>query len=657
MKFINELKRRNVIKATIAYITIAWALLQLISVVLPNFGAPEWVLKTLTFMLIAGLPVWIIFSWVYELTPEGVKKTKKIALEESVTEQTNKRLNIIIIITLLVLAAITYFKIPDTTQVSNIEEISNRDNEKSIAVLPFKNDSSNKDNVYFCDGIMEGVRENLSKIPGLSVVSRTSVEQYRENPPSITEIADQLKVNYILEGSVLRIGNRSIISARLIYAPEDHNVWSDQYDKEMEDVFSVLAEVTTSIAEKLKATISPEVLKNIEHEPTADLTAYDYYLQGKEYFNSYAISGYKEDFNNADRLFQIALERDSTFALAYVGRARILKDRHQFEFYNNEYLVDSILQLCNKAIALDPAAADAYWIRGGFYDDFLFDIPKAEVDLKKALEINPNHVGAIRQMSWLTRLHHLDLITSLKLLKKLEKLDRSVKELQLTYRMYALSYRQIDEHERELYYLDKAFELGPGPDLIDEKAWYYAVQGSIPESIALIMKSEKDAQIKSGALGYYHLLLKDYKRSLEYYEEWAGLVNKEGAHNSSGVKDWHRYGQVLVEMGRKDEGIKIMRDQLRQNERLLVNFQVGYLILYENAGIYAFLGNKKQAFKYLRKFDESNRWERRIDLIQIDPLFDNIRGEEEFKVIINKVLAKKRKIREDVKRAEALGQL
>jgi hypothetical protein len=144
---------------------------------------------------------------------------------------------------------------------------------------------------------------------------------------------------------------------------------------------------------------------------------------------------------------------------------------------------------------------------------------------------------------------------------------------------------------------------------------------------------------------------------LEYYEEWASLVKKEGAHDPSGVKDWHRFGQVLVEMGRKDQGIKIMTDQLEQNEKLLVNFQVGYEIFYENAGIYAFLGNKKEAFKYLRKFDQSNRWEKKIDLIQIDPLFDNIREEEEFKAIINRQLTSTRKISKEVKRMEALGEL
>lgn len=655
MKFFDELKRRNVIKATIAYITVAWVLLQIISVVLPSFGAPQWVFKTFMFILIAGLPIWIIFSWVYEFTPEGLKKTKSVAEEISITEQTNKRLNIIIILTLMLLAAITYFKDPETTTAADVEEISNRVSEKSIAVLPFKNDSPDKENVYFCDGIMEGVRENLSKVPGLSVVSRTSVEQYRENSPSVTEIAEELGVNYILEGSVLRIGDRSIIRARLIYAPEDLNLWSDKYDREMEDIFSVLAEVTTSIAQKLKATISPEVLKNIEYEPTTDLTAYDYYLQGKEYYNNYMLSSRQEDFNNADRLFQNALDLDSTFALAFVERARILKEKHQYEFYNNEHLVDSILFLCNKAIELDPACADAYSLRGKFYDDFLFEISTAEEDLKMAIKLNPNHVGAIRQMAWLTRLHHRDIITSLQLLKTLEKLDRSVRELHKTYEMYALSYRQIDYSEKELYYLDKALELGSGVNF--EKAWYFIIQGRIPEALDFIKESEEDSQRKFGDLGFYNLLLRDYKSALGYYKKWADLVKEEGAHSSSGVTDWHRYGEVLVETGNREQGIEMMKDQLKQNENLYVNFQAGYNILYENAGIYAFLGNKKEAIKNLRKFDQSQRWERKIDLIQIDPLFDGIREEEEFKSIINKELAWKRKMLKEVKRLEDMGEL
>ena len=134
---------------------------------------------------------------------------------------------------------------------------------------------------------MEGILDHLSKIPDLSVVSRTSVEQYRDNPASVLEIAQKLGVNYILEGSVLRIGDQAKISAQLIYAPEDRHLWSKQFDKNMEDIFSVLSEVTQTIANDLKATISPELLNRIESVPTTNTKAYDYYLQGKEYLNHY----------------------------------------------------------------------------------------------------------------------------------------------------------------------------------------------------------------------------------------------------------------------------------------------------------------------------------------------------------------------------------
>jgi len=397
------------------------------------------------------------------------------------------------------------------------------------------------------------------------------------------------------------------------------------------------------------------VLKNIESEPTTDLTAYDYYLQGKEYFNIYVLSGHEEDLNNADRLFQIAIDRDSTFALAYVGQARILRMQYQFDFYKNENLVDSVLYLCNKAISLDPYSADAYWIRGSFYDDFLFDIPQAETDLNKALEINPNHVGAIRQMAWLSRLHHKDVITSIKLLKTLEKLDRSAKELRITYGAWLNLYMDIGEWKKGMYYLNKVIELEP--EWIFVKGEFYVLQGKIKEAIELIMKVEDDSQYKLALLGLYHLLIKENEKSLEYFEEWAVKVKNEGAENASGVKDWHRYGQALVAMGKKEEGIQLMNDQLELNENLLVNFQSGYTIFYDNAGIYSFLGKKKLAYKYLRKFDKSGRWQYRVYFIQLDPLFDNIRDDEEFKTIINKELEENRKIREEISRLETAGEL
>ena len=173
MKFFEELKRRNVIKATIAYIVVAWVLLQVISIVLPNFGAPAWVFKTLMFVIVIGFPIWIIFSWVYEVTPEGLKKTADISNHESITATTNKRLNIIIIITLLISIGVSYIN-KSGADTSNIPVNTDAATDNTIAVLPFLDMSPNKDQEYLSDGIAEEILNSLCKFDELKVVGRTS---------------------------------------------------------------------------------------------------------------------------------------------------------------------------------------------------------------------------------------------------------------------------------------------------------------------------------------------------------------------------------------------------------------------------------------------------------------------------------------------------
>ena len=166
---------------------------------------------------------------------------------------------------------------------SNNEFTGSDITKKSIAVLPFINDSPNEDNLYFCNGIMEGILDHLSKIPELKVVSRTSVEQYRDNKPSLKKIAEELGVQYLVEGSVQRIGNQVVIFAQLISAEDDVHLWSQKYNEDVTELFAVQANVTESIADKLEMIISPKVKERIENIPTNNPLAYDFYLQGNEF--------------------------------------------------------------------------------------------------------------------------------------------------------------------------------------------------------------------------------------------------------------------------------------------------------------------------------------------------------------------------------------
>ena len=478
--FFEELKNRNVYKVATAYAVSSWLIMQVVNTMGTNLGWSNDIALWITKILIVGFPIALVLAWVYELTPQGLKKTGTAQAETGENKKMGRRLNQFII---GVLALVLCFLLIERLFFAE-SKIDFSKSEASIAVLPFKNDSPDEKNVYFCDGITEGVRDNLSRVPSLSVISRTSVEQFRENPSSVAEIAKKLGVQYILEGSVLRLEDRSIIRARLIYAPEERNMWSEEFDRELEDIFSVLAEVTAQIAQKLERTIAPEVMKNIEYVPTDDLIAYDYYLQGSEYLNNYEHGGNTENLEKADLLFKLSQERDSTFAHAYVKRAHIFREEHQFEFFNNKSLVDSMLLLCNKAISLSPNLADAYLLRGAFYDDFLYDLPRANEDLNRALELNPNHTGAIVQLAWLNFVHNRDIVKALRLFKKLEKLDRSESGLLGTYISLAELYWDLWEHEEAFRYLEKAIDIDPG--LNGLKTWFFVQQGKIEEALELM---------------------------------------------------------------------------------------------------------------------------------------------------------------------------
>ena len=192
MKFFEELKRRNVIKATIAYIVVAWVLLQVTSIILPIVGAPEWVLKILTFFIGIGLPIWIIFSWVYEVTPEGLKKTAKVSEEKSITAATNKRLNIIIIITLIIAIGISFINKSRTNSSLNSMSTNDLKIDNSIAVLPFVNMSKDQEQECSCDGITENIIATLAQTQQLIVVARNATFAYKGKSTDVRQIGQEL---------------------------------------------------------------------------------------------------------------------------------------------------------------------------------------------------------------------------------------------------------------------------------------------------------------------------------------------------------------------------------------------------------------------------------------------------------------------------------
>ena len=311
--FFEELKRRNVIKAAIAYAVVGWVLLQVLALILPNVGAPEWVMKTITILAIVGFPVWVFIAWVYEVTPEGLKKTEKVSKDQSITATTNKRLNVLILVGLIVAIGVSFINRPDQT-VSNAKDLVELDN--SIAVLYFDDLSSDGDSEWFCDGVTEDILTNLSKFKNLKVTSKTSTKRYKKSEKTIPEIAKELGVSYIVEGSVRKYEGKIIITAQLIDANDKH-IWAQNYDEEFKEVFKIQQDVSQKIVDQLKIAISPEEQKELNKFPTQNLEAYNLVLKGRSFVDKLT----KEDYATAIDLFKQAIALDPNYADAYAELA------------------------------------------------------------------------------------------------------------------------------------------------------------------------------------------------------------------------------------------------------------------------------------------------------------------------------------------------
>ena len=316
-------------------------------------------------------------------------------ISKGIINQKSKKWMIILISVFLCIAgAYAIYKIIDhSNQTQALTKL-----EKSIAVLPFKNDSPDQENTYFINGIMEEVLNNLQKIKGFRVLSRTSTEQYRGSAKlTITKIAKELNVNYIVEGSGQKYGNSYRLRIQLITGKNERHLWGESYEKEIreaKDIYGTQSEIAQSIASALKATITPEEKQLINKIPTTNLTAYDFYQRGREEHTKYWINNWTNNSNRAtlqkaEDFYHKALKYDSTYAQAYAGLARVYWDKYYWKDYFSENFMDSILTLTNIALSFDNQLSEANTLRGTYY----YETGKPELaveEFDRAIQLNPN---------------------------------------------------------------------------------------------------------------------------------------------------------------------------------------------------------------------------------------------------------------------------
>ena len=274
--FFAELKRRNVYKVAVAYAVVAWLLIQIATQVFPFFEIPNWAVRLVVLSIAIGFLIALTLAWVFELTPEGIKRTEEVPPDEAMTRRTGRKLDFLIIaVLLLVIGLLVYQRLnpKGPTETSTVSE-------KSIAVLPFDNRSEDKANAYFADGIQDEILTRLSKIAALKVISRTSTQKYKSAPDNLREIGKQLGVANLLEGSVQKVGNRVHVNVQLIRVATDEHLWAETYTRELDDTFSVESEIAGAIAERLNARLSGVEKQELAARPTNNPEAYDAYLRG-----------------------------------------------------------------------------------------------------------------------------------------------------------------------------------------------------------------------------------------------------------------------------------------------------------------------------------------------------------------------------------------
>jgi TolB-like protein/Tfp pilus assembly protein PilF len=511
MSLYHELKRRNVFRVAIAYLALAWLLTEVSGTLFPAFGIPDWSVRFVVIVFALGFAPALIISWVYEITPEGIKREKDVVRNASITHLTAKRLDVftigLIVVALAFILADRLWLSPRlagrsaapvevvTNNVQNSEHESQYPS-NSIAVLPFVNMSDDEANEYFSDGISEELLNLLAKIPELQVAARTSSFSFKEQNLEITEIAKRLKVAHVLEGSVRKAANQVRITAQLIKADDGYHLWSKSYDRTLDDIFAIQDEIAAEVVSALKVTLLDETASRARE---TDPEAYNLFLQGR-YFG---MLGTAESYRKAEELLRQALARDPGFAPAWerLGNIYINQAVTGLIEYDQGYQQARTYTL--KVLDLDPGFAYGHSQRAWIAMEYEHDLASAAVHLQRALALAPNDAKVLGTSANLASiLGRLDLAVELSN-QALAMDPLSPIHYGNTARHYILA-GKLDEAEK-MY--DKALALSPGDVwVLSNLARLYLHQSRPDEALAtaeLVGVQKRRLWIES--MAYYDL--------------------------------------------------------------------------------------------------------------------------------------------------------
>ena len=501
MTLFAELKRRNVVRVGIAYVVIGWFLAQVAEFAFENFGAPDWVLKSVVVVLLLGLPLALFFAWVYEITPEGVKKESEIDRSTSVAGKTGQKLNVIIAMSLVLAVALLltdrFTGGPDEVQLAAADTaVSTQDVTNSIAVLPFVNMSSDEEQEFFSDGITEEILNSLASIKELKVAGRTSSFAFKGQNDDLRRIGDALGVNHILEGSVRKSGDQVRITAQLVQVDDGFHVWSETYDRKLVDIFAIQDEIASEILRQLKTRLLGDAAKPAEARRT-DPVVYALYLKAKQRIYTRIGSEIETAVEELDQAIQL----DTQYAPAYAQRgiATLLLSEEQYGDIRNLEANRRGKRFIDNALKLDPNHADAWSALGLYYGKDTATLEDSIDALAKALELNPNSIDA---SNWLQiSLSEVgDLTGALEILEELTNRDPLYRP---AFSNAMQKFNSTGQPEKAEALLERMAAFDPdSPDIVLARATHYLFSGRGGESLSL-MEKRRDMGEMSGIANVY----------------------------------------------------------------------------------------------------------------------------------------------------------
>jgi len=598
--FFGELKRRNVYSVAVAYAVAAWLLIQVATQVFPFFDIPNWVVRLVVLLLIVGFPIAVVCSWAFELTPEGIKREGEVDRSRSITRRTGRRLTALIVVVAALAAGVTLFRFlpsergnPQERQAALAAEIDR----KSIAVLPFENLSAEKANAYFAEGIQDEILTRLSKIADLKVISRTSTQHYKSAPGNLPEIARQLGVAHILEGSVQKQGDRVRVNVQLIRAADDRHLWAEIFDRKLIDIFSVESEVAKAIADQLRAHLTGQEEQVMAAKPTDNPDAYDAYLRGLAY--TLKTQNTPANYLGAQKYFREAVRLDPKFALAWALLSYV--DARGYRTINlqpTDALREEARQAAETALALQPNLGEALVAKGFYHYGCLSDFKTAVRYYEQARQFLPNSSRIPESLAFVARSQgKWERCESY--FNEAERLDPRNVSLLTRRAQFYITLRRFPEALRKL---DQILDIVPGDiDALVEKGAIAQAEGDLPRAAALLAPLQPAAGDPTGweTLAYQAILERRPAQIIPRLKEILARPDPALGYLNGELRFWLGWAQEVA--GDEAAAQETWREARSELEALFKEQPENSSLLQDLALVTMGLGDKAAAFTLVER--------------------------------------------------------